>query len=115
MAPITVVAMLALASATPAGEMPYLPTGRVLDVCRNFCEISLGADDGIFKRLQLGVYRDGRCVRRVIVRAVAAKRCVGEAIPGWPKGEVRIGDRVQTGLRWHLGQIREDPGSGSDK
>ena len=70
--------------------------GLVLDVRKNFMEISLGADDGLKVGHQLEVFKDRTYKGRIIVRRTDPDRAVAEIIPELRKGEIQKGDRVRT-------------------
>ena len=76
------------------------PKGRVLCAVKQFCEISLGAVDGISVGDEFHVYRDRTYIRRIVIRRVAHNRAVGESIPFAGTGEIKPGYRVhKTTLR----------------
>ena len=70
--------------------------GFVLDVRKNFMEISLGSDDGLKVGHQLEVFQDRTYKGRIIVRRTDPDRAVAEIIPELRKGEIQKGDRVRT-------------------
>jgi len=70
--------------------------GLVLDVRKNFMEISLGSDDGLKVGHELDVFKDRTYKGRVVVRRTSPDRAVAEIIPDLRKGEIQKGDRVRT-------------------
>ena len=70
--------------------------GLVLDVRKNFMEISLGSDDGLKVGHQLEVFKDRTYKGRIVVRRTDPDRAVAEIIPELRKGEIQKGDKVRT-------------------
>ena len=70
--------------------------GLVLDVRKNFMEISLGSDDGLKVGHRLEVFKDRTYKGRIVVRRTDPDRAVAEIIPELRKGEIQKGDRVKT-------------------
>ena len=76
--------------------IPPALDGLVLDVRKNFMEISLGSDDGLKVGHQLEVFKDRTYKGRIIVRRTDPDRAVAEIIPELRKGEIQKGDFVRT-------------------
>ena len=70
--------------------------GLVLDVRKNFMEISLGSDDGLKVGHKLEVFQDRTYKGRIVVRRTDPDRAVAEIIPELRKGEIQKGDKVRT-------------------
>ena len=68
--------------------------GVVLNVRKNFQEISIGSDDGVEEGDQFDVFRDQTFVARIIVRRTDSDRAVSEVIPGPSKKEIVKGDKI---------------------
>ena len=56
--------------------------------------LNVGEDQGILKRGQLLVNRDGRLVAKITVTTVQKDRCIANLMPGWKLGDVMEGDEV---------------------
>ncbi len=76
--------------------IPPALDGLVLDVRKNFMEISIGSDDGLKVGHQLEVFQDRTYKGRIVVRRTDVDRAVAEIIPELRKGEIQKGDRVRT-------------------
>lgn len=84
---------------TPVHNIPPALDGVVLDVRKNFMEVSLGSDDGLRSGHELEVFRNRSYLGRVVVRKTDPDRAVAEIIPQLRKGEMQRGDRVVTKSR----------------
>jgi hypothetical protein len=80
----------------PPVEMPGTLAGKVVsaDPKWNFVVINLGENQGILRRGQLLINRNGRLVAKVVVSRVDKDRCIANVMPGWQLGEVLEGDQV---------------------
>lgn len=73
--------------------------GQVTAVSTNgLVEVSLGRDDGLREGFTLEVHRDGQYLGRLMVKTVADNKAVAEILPGYQRGYVREGDRVDSKL-----------------
>ena len=68
--------------------------GVVLDVRKNFMEISIGSDDGVDVGQKFDVFREHAFLGQVVVRRTDTDRAVAEIIPDLHKGEIQKGDSV---------------------
>lgn len=78
------------------GIPPIGLTGLVLDVRKNFMEISIGSDDGLRVGHELDVFKDRTYKGRIVVRRTDPDRAVAEIITEIQRGEMIKGDRVRT-------------------
>lgn len=73
--------------------------GQVTAVSTNgLVEVSLGRDDGLREGFTLEVHRNGQYLGRLLIKTVADNKSVAEILPGYQKGYVREGDRVDSKL-----------------
>jgi myosin heavy subunit len=70
--------------------------GKVLvaDPKWNFVVLNIGEDQGVLKRGELLVNRNGKLVAKIMVSSVQKDRSVANIMPGWQLGEVLEGDQV---------------------
>lgn len=79
-------------------DAPPAVQGEVLAVADGMVELSLGRDDGIREGFTLEVHRGGNYLGRIKVRTVRDDKSVAEVLPGFQKGFIQAGDRVQSKL-----------------
>jgi len=78
---------------------PPLPPGLrgkilAVDPKYDFVVLNIGSDQGVLKRGEMMVDRDGRLLGKVRIYSVEKDRCVANIMPGWTRGEIVEGDEV---------------------
>jgi hypothetical protein len=78
---------------------PPLPAslrGKVLvsDPKWDFVILDVGLDQGVFKKGEVLVSRNGKLVAKLSIRSVEKTRCVANVLPGWKLGDVMEGDQI---------------------
>ncbi len=80
-------------------DAPPAVNGQVLAVdTSGFVELSLGRDDGLREGFTLEVSRSGQYVGRVKIRTVRGDKSTAEILPGYQRGRILRGDRVDSKL-----------------
>lgn len=78
---------------------PPSVNGEVLAVSTSgLVEVSLGRDDGLREGFTLEARRGSQYLGRLKVKTVAKDKAVAEILPGYQKGYIREGDRVDSKL-----------------
>lgn len=88
-----------LTADTPVTNIPPPLDGEVLSVGKELVTVSLGQDDGLRRGHTLEVSRQDKYLGRVVVTEVNPDQAVGRILPGYQRGPIREGDRVQTKVR----------------
>jgi hypothetical protein len=70
--------------------------GKILavDPKYDFVVLDIGEDQGVKRRGEMMVDRDGKLLGKVKIYSVQKDRCVANIMPGWNQGEILEGDEV---------------------
>jgi flagellar biosynthesis chaperone FliJ len=70
--------------------------GKILavDPKYDFVVLDIGEDQGVKKRGEMMVDRNGKLLGKVRIYSVQKDRCVANIMPGWNRGEILEGDEV---------------------
>ncbi len=86
----------------PVPKVVEIVDGRVKESRRNasrsaeYVQISVGSDDGVFKNMQMTVYRDSKFLATIQITEVEPDNAVGRVVEETRNGTIERGDNVTT-------------------